>query len=199
MVSFSPPAAFPPPLPPPTHPQITRARIGLTSVYPDPVFQNPDGWKVGVKVNSTAVIVSNPKDGADVKVYNQVRGDAKLAPTIATIGTNVLTANPTTSYSQAEAYARPGLQYGVVLSKVDQHMVNQGEWETAGRAAEGPKQPGGNPCLLVTGPVSLPICLGMRLTVGSGWNPVFPSPHLCHKLTPPAPACPPPPLTHTNR
>lgn len=80
-----------------------------------------------MKVNSTAIIVSNPKGGADVKSYNQVKADGKLAPVIATVGTNLLTANPTTSYSQAEAYARPGLQYGVVLSKVDQQMENQGE------------------------------------------------------------------------
>lgn len=105
--------------------QVTRARVSVNSAYQDPVFQNPNGWRVGAKVNST-VIIASPTGGA-LQVYNQDRADSKLAPAIAIAGTNTLSAVPTTSYTQAEAYARPGLQYGVTFAQADQHMQNLGE------------------------------------------------------------------------
>jgi hypothetical protein len=104
--------------------------MSLIAAYPDKLFQNPNGWRVGAKVNSTVAIATPTAN--EVQVYNQDRADSKLAPAIAIAGTSLLTAQPTTSYTQAESYARPGLQYGVTFSDADQQMVNLGESQVLG-------------------------------------------------------------------
>jgi hypothetical protein len=109
-----------------SRPQIEQARLSLTAAYPDPVLTNPNGWKVGAKANSTMVVITPTSE--PFRGYNQVRVDTKLAPAIGIVGTNVLTNQADqVVYSQSEAYSRPGLQYGVTLSKVDQQLINTSE------------------------------------------------------------------------
>lgn len=112
--------------------QVERSRLGINAQYPDPVLVNPNGWRVGAKANATQVIATG---AGDVKVYTQTRADAKLAPAIALAGTNVLSPGTATSYTDATAYARPGLQYGVTLANAEQHMQSTNEDFWAGEGA----------------------------------------------------------------
>lgn len=107
-----------------SHTQVTLARQSLIASYPDPVLQNPNGWRVGAKTNSTIVVATNADS---LKVFNQAQAGSKLAPAIALASTNTLSSGPTTAITTVEATGRPGLQYGVVLAKADQQMVNTGE------------------------------------------------------------------------
>jgi hypothetical protein len=104
---------------------VTRSRATGTANYPDIVLDNPNGWNVGVKSKVTQNIVSTA-DG--VTVVTSAGANSKLAPAIALATTNTLTAAPTAAYTGAEAYGRPGNQYGVVLASADQHMVNLSEF-----------------------------------------------------------------------
>jgi hypothetical protein len=80
---------------------------------------------VGAKAKSDMIIASTA-DG--VTVVNNALTNTKLAPSIALANTNTLTASDTHAFTSAEAYARPGLQYGVTLGSADQQMVNLSEW-----------------------------------------------------------------------
>jgi len=104
--------------------QVTQARVVINSAYPDPILQNPNGWRVGSKANSTMIVASS---APTVNVWNSANANAKLAPAIAVAGTNTLTSGGTLALTEASAASRPGLQYGVVLAKADQHMVNTNE------------------------------------------------------------------------
>jgi hypothetical protein len=66
-----------------------------------------------------------------------------------------LTSQPTFSATTADAYARPGLQYGVTLASADQQMVNMSESLLADLSKEAP---GGGGGLLVS-----PFTIGFRL------------------------------------
>lgn len=114
--------------------QVTRARQAITANYPDPVLANPNGWRVGAKSKSDMIIASTTADG--VTVVNSAGANTKLAPSIALANTNTLTASDTHAFTSAEAYARPGLQYGVTLGSADQQMVNMNEdfWASKGAA-----------------------------------------------------------------
>lgn len=107
-----------------SHNQVTKARQTVTANYPDPILENPNGWRVGAKANATMIVASS---AGDVKLFNNAVANSKLAPAIALAGTNSLTSGSTLSITQADATGRPGLQYGVVLSKADQQMVNTSE------------------------------------------------------------------------
>lgn len=104
---------------------MTKSRVSATANYPDTVLDNPNGWNVGVKSKVTQNIVSTADD---VAVVTSAGANSKLAPAIALAATNTLTAAPTAAYTGADAYGRPGSQYGVTLASSDQHMVNLSEW-----------------------------------------------------------------------
>lgn len=106
--------------------QVTKSRLSVTANYPDPILTNPNGWRVGTKANATQVIVSTTNEGVDV--VTQAAANSKLAPAIATATTNTLTQVPTRAVTTADAFGRPGLQYGVTLTAADSHMQNLSEY-----------------------------------------------------------------------
>lgn len=57
-------------------------------------------------------------------LLNTARADSKLAPAIAKAGTNVLTKQGGGSFTDALAFARPGLQYGATVADADQYMMS---------------------------------------------------------------------------
>lgn len=63
-----------------------------------------------------------------VTVFNGATANTKLAPSIALANTNTLTGTDTVTFTTADAFARPGLQYGVTLGSADSQMVNMSEW-----------------------------------------------------------------------
>jgi len=103
---------------------VKRARVNIVAANPDPILENPNGWKVGVKVNSTMIVASAADPASDPALWNQVTAHSKLAPAIAVAGTSALTHGPTLGVTYADAFSRPGLQYGVTLADADQSLVN---------------------------------------------------------------------------
>lgn len=115
------------PLFPPFFLQVIQAQQVITANYPDPVLVDPNGWRVGARARSDMIIAS-AADSDKVQVVNSATSNTKLAPSIAIANTNTLTGRPTFGYTTANAYARPGLQYGVTLASADQQMDNMSEW-----------------------------------------------------------------------
>ncbi len=103
--------------------QVKRARQQVTANYPDPILENPNGWRVGAKAQATMNVATT----ADPLFQNTATANSKLAPAIALAATSTLTNSDTLALTQAETFARPGLQYGVSLSKAEQNMVNLSE------------------------------------------------------------------------
>lgn len=68
-----------------------------------------------------SVTIATPKA---VQVLNVARADSKLAPAIAKAGTNILTNGGGVSFTDATAFARPGLQYGATVAAADQYMMS---------------------------------------------------------------------------
>jgi hypothetical protein len=104
--------------------------------YPDPVLDNPNGWRF--KTISNASIVMNTQNPLAVTRVLSF-SNSKLAPAVALASATVEGpgfTGPSTKgngvvaiISRNKAFSRPGLQYGVTLAKGDFHAVNKAPFE----------------------------------------------------------------------
>ncbi|KAF6264586.1 hypothetical protein COO60DRAFT_72209 [Scenedesmus sp. NREL 46B-D3] len=103
---------------------VVEVVAGASAVYPNKKFDNPNGWRFKVKANSSVTLAT--KTPEFVSVVNTARADAKLAPSIAKAGTNVLFNSQSGGefFTDAIAYGRPGLQYGATVGEADSYITN---------------------------------------------------------------------------
>jgi hypothetical protein len=104
------------------------------AVYPDPVLENPDGWRF--KVISNASVVLGSTTTAAVRVDSSA--DSKLAPAIALSSADLEAAGSAVLLNRVSARSRPGLQYGVTLAKTDARLVSNAPFNPDVTIANGP-------------------------------------------------------------
>lgn len=91
-----------------------------SAAYPNPKFDNPNGWRFKVKANSSVTVATK----SAINLVNSARADSKLGPAIAKAGTNVLSTDAIFGVTDVNAYARPGLQYGATVAEGDQYLAS---------------------------------------------------------------------------
>jgi hypothetical protein len=103
---------------------VVEVSNSANAAYPNKKFDNPNGWRFKVKANSSVTLATKTQETIDV--LNSARTDAKLGPAITKAGTNVLSNSQSGGLvvTDASAFGRPGLQYGVTLAEADQYVMN---------------------------------------------------------------------------
>eukprot|EP00775_Hariotina_reticulata_P002157 gene2157-2475_t len=101
--------------------------------YPDPVLDNPNGWKFKT-ISNASVVLNTQHPAAVTRVLSF--SNSKLAPAVALASATVEGAGGINGgngvvaiIARNKAYSRPGLQYGVTLAKGDYHAVNKAPFE----------------------------------------------------------------------
>jgi hypothetical protein len=94
--------------------------------YPDPVLENPDGWRFKVISNASIVLGSN---NTAVGARIDSIANSKLAPAIALASGNIYGAGAAALLARNGATARPGLQYGVTLAKTDGKVTSSAAFD----------------------------------------------------------------------
>ncbi|KAF6264575.1 hypothetical protein COO60DRAFT_1457499 [Scenedesmus sp. NREL 46B-D3] len=95
------------------------------AAYPNPKFDNPNGWRFKTVANSSMVFVY-PSDLASpvIQLSNAARADSKLAPASG-LGQTYAEHNGTIeSHLDVHAFGRPGLQYGTTIAVADHTAVS---------------------------------------------------------------------------
>lgn len=113
---YAPKAAFP----------AGQALANAIASYPNPKFDNPNGWRF--KTISNASIVLGTQFPAGIARLQSI-SNAKLAPAIALSGANVESPGATGILARTRANAYPGLQYGATLAKSDYRAVSTAPFE----------------------------------------------------------------------
>jgi hypothetical protein len=113
---YAPKAAFP----------AAQALANAIASYPNPKFDNPNGWRF--KTISSASIVLGTLFPAGVGRLQSI-SNSKLAPAIALSGANIESPGATGVLARTRANSYPGLQYGVTLAKSDYKAVSTAPFE----------------------------------------------------------------------
>lgn len=113
---------------------LSGARVEARASYPDPVLENPNGWRFKVVSNASLVLGSNTSAVAAIIST----ADSKLAPAIALASADMEAAGPVILLDRVIARARPGLQYGVTMAKTDARLVSTAPFNPALNFSSGP-------------------------------------------------------------
>jgi hypothetical protein len=108
--------------------------VNVQAVYPDPLLENPDGWKFKVISNASIVLGSTTAGLARI----DSTADSKLAPAIALSSADVESSGPVALLNRVWARSRPGQQYGVTLAKSDAKMVSTAPFAPLANTSAGP-------------------------------------------------------------
>jgi hypothetical protein len=99
---------------------IPGAIVDAIAEYPDPVLENPDGWRFKVKSNASVVLGSTTTAAVRINSLAQ----SKLAPAIALSSADLESPGSTILLNQVSAKSRPGLLTGVTMAKTDAKLVS---------------------------------------------------------------------------
>jgi hypothetical protein len=115
---YAPKAAFP----------AAQALANAIASYPNPKFDNPNGWRFKTISNASVVLGTQFPIGIG---RLQSISNSKLAPAIALSGANVESPGATGVLARTRANSYPGLQYGVTMAKSDYKAVSTAPFEPA--------------------------------------------------------------------
>lgn len=107
----------------PTH--IKGVDVRAIAAYPNPKFDNPNGWRFKTLANASQVFVY-PDDltASAIQLATTSRADSKLAPATA-LGSTYAEHNGTIdSNMHVHAFGRPGLQYGATTAIADNTVIS---------------------------------------------------------------------------
>jgi hypothetical protein len=113
---------------------IPGAVVEAIAQYPDPVLENPDGWRFKVKSNASVVLGSTTTAAVRLNSLAQ----SKLAPAIALASADLESAGSTILLNQVAARSRPGSLTGVTFGKTDARLVSTAPFNPAANVSNGP-------------------------------------------------------------